>query len=441
MTPEEAAVKRAAKAARRAMVSLDAAGARELRRAYREAADDLRRVIAQHAGPEDSVTLAQLRDLLRQVEDRLARLGALRDEIIDEGLQRAAQYGAAAATVSGDAAMIVSDRAVRFVRAFIAADGLQLADRIWRNDRQARDAVTGALERAVIEGHHAAQAARDFLSRGEGVPADLARKVGAASTSRLALGARDALTGDGNAMDNAMRLFRTEINRAHGEAYMAGGEDVRGFAGWRYLLSPAHPEHDICDLYAAQNLHGLGPGVYPTRERTPWPAHPNTLSFVEIVFESEITEEDRKGKETTMQALARLSPAARRGVLGKSKAEAFEDGRITPGMIRAPWRVVQQRIANNRARSGWEWDDSVKDKFSGNIKKHNRNFNDIAPMMRGKTFTFLSPREDERRWVTVGELHGEVLYAVYTERGGKTRAISFRTAEKVLRDEYRRRYP
>ena len=33
------------------------------------------------------------------------------------------------------------------------------------------------------------------------------------------------------------RVFRTEINRAHGEAYMAAGEGTPGFAGWRFLLS------------------------------------------------------------------------------------------------------------------------------------------------------------------------------------------------------------
>ncbi|MEQ1658508.1 MAG: hypothetical protein ABL896_06990, partial [Hylemonella sp.] len=101
--------------------------------------------------------------------------------------------------------------------------------------------------------------------------------------------------------------MRTEINRAHGEAYMAGGESTPDFAGWRYLLSPRHPAPDICDLLATQNLHGLGNGVYPTREQTPWPAHPNTLSFVEMVFLEEVTQADRTGKETELQALARLA--------------------------------------------------------------------------------------------------------------------------------------
>lgn len=30
----------------------------------------------------------------------------------------------------------------------------------------------------------------------------------------------------------------------------------------------------MCDLYAQQNLHGLGAGVYPDRKSSPGPAHP-----------------------------------------------------------------------------------------------------------------------------------------------------------------------
>lgn len=351
MSPQQAAIKRATRLAQRAVTSLDAAGRHELARAYRAAADDLDAMIRQHAGPEDAVRLAQLRDLLRQVEARLSALGTLRNDILNEGLERAATYGARATLGEGNpAAMRVSDRALRWVQAFIADDGLQLSDRLWRNDRQAREVVTGAIERAVIEGQSAAQAVRDFLTRGETPPGELVSKAATANSQRMAQAVADGLMGPDQALSNAQRLFRTEINRAHGEAYMMGAEDVWGFAGFRYLLSPAHPEYDICDLYAAQNLHGLGAGVYPDRSRTPWPAHPNTLSFVEIVFDDEITAADRAGKETSLQALGKLAPEVRRGVLGKNKAEAFDAGELTTGMIRARWGSVRQRIESTRER-------------------------------------------------------------------------------------------
>ena len=103
-----------------------------------------------------------------------------------------------------------------------------------------------------------------------------------------------------------------------------------------------------CDLLAAQNLHGLGPGVYPDRERCPWPAHPNTLSFVVMVFEDEITDTDRTGKETALQALQRMAPEIREGALGKTKATYFDQGLLSTGMIRAPLRAVSARLERQR---------------------------------------------------------------------------------------------
>jgi len=357
MTPEKAAIRRATVQAQRAVTRLDAAGLAALERAYRNAAADIRRQIEAAAGGEGTVTLENLRGLLVEVESRLARVARVRDDLLAEGLEKAAQYGARVwdavpgvapaaavqAQVVSPAAMAVSETAVRVVNEFVAADGLQLSDRLWRIDRGAREAVTQAIERAVIEGHSAAQAARAFLARGEAVPAAVAEKMRGPVGGTIGREAAGLLTGNGGAMDNAMRVFRTEINRAHGEAYMAGGEGKPYFGGWRYLLSPAHPEPDICDLLATQNLHGLGKGVYPSRAKCPWPAHPNTLSFVEIVFKDEIGAAERAGKESPMDALGRLSPEVRRGVLGKTREALFDAGQLTQGMIRAPVAAVKRR--------------------------------------------------------------------------------------------------
>ena len=159
------------------------------------------------------------------------------------------------------------------------------------------------------------------------MPAAVAEKMRGPVGGTIGREAAGLLTGNGGAMDNAMRVFRTEINRAHGEAYMAGGEGKPYFGGWRYLLSPQHPEPDICDLLATQNLHGLGQGVYPDRERCPWPAHPNTLSFVVMVFDEDVSDADRAGRETALQALQAspllgqypdLDPAVHKiGIFGK----------------------------------------------------------------------------------------------------------------------------
>jgi hypothetical protein len=349
-----AAIKRATLAAQRDMERLDSASLKRLKEVYQDALEDIQARIRTHAGSDDNLALQELRSLLVQVNARLDTLSRARDELLDAQLGEAAGLGvrpfSAAAgvalpSIDAAAAMRINDEAVRFVKSFIAEDGLQLSDRLWRLDRHAREAVTGAIEQAVIQGHGAVQAARDFLARGEPVPGEIAAKMNAANAGRIGKTAADALTGQGSPMDNAMRLFRTEINRAHGEAYINGALDHPDAAGVRFLLSPAHPKPDICDLHAAANLHGLGRGVYPSREKCPWPAHPNTLSFVEVVFKDEVSEEDRAGKETPMQALDRLSPAVQRGVLGAHKHEAYKEGKLGQGMIRSKWSAVQRRIA------------------------------------------------------------------------------------------------
>jgi hypothetical protein len=349
-----AQIKRATVLANRAVEALDAETMAALIALYREQSAAISARIRAHAGPGDSVALQELRSLLDQVEGILRRLSSARDALLAPALETAAGLGADAVVgslaVTGTvmrtaASMRVSESAVRFVREFVAADGLQLSDRLWRMDRGARDAVVNGIESAVIQGHGATQAAREFLMRGAAVPADVAQRARAGECRGAGGACRGSDDGgDGRAQFQAQRLFRTEINRAHGEAYMLGGEDHPDFAGWRYVLSPAHPEPDICDLLSTQNLYGLGPGVYPDRESCPWPAHPNILSFVQIVFRDEVTAADRAGKETPMQALARLPRDRLEGVLGKGKTAIYDAGKLTQGMIRAPLSAVLERV-------------------------------------------------------------------------------------------------
>jgi hypothetical protein len=358
-TAANATIKRATAAAHKSMEQLDAQTAAELEKIYRQAAADIGARIAQHAGPDGNLALQEMRSALAQVQAELARLEALRNAALSGGLEQAAKLGVApytqgvAASLDTAAGMRVANEALRFVHNFIAEDGLQLSDRIWRIDTATRDGITRSIERAVIQGHSASQAARDMLSQGIGVPAELQAKINAANAAGISKSVRDQMIADdeSGALYNAQRLMRTEINRAHGEAYMAGGEGHPDFGGWRYLLSPAHPKPDICDLLSTQNLYGLGPGVYPSRARTPWPAHPDTLSFIVIVFKDEVTDADRAGKETPIQALEKLTPAQQRGVLGKGKQEILAEGKLRQGMIKTPLSKVRERLTRLEKRS------------------------------------------------------------------------------------------
>lgn len=353
-----AAIRRASQQARNAMHELDRTTSAELRADYERAAQAVRLAIAQAAGPDELVRREHLQGLLRQIEDILQRMGLARDAVLNGALEQAAALGVRPYTLQGvgavggstavidsGAALRISEAAVEFVASFRMADGLTLSDRLWQLDMGAKEVLQRAISNAVVQGWSASKAVADLVYGGKPVPPELAATLGRGRADSL-LNLADLLTqGDGAEVWKAERVMRTEINRAHGEAYMQGAEQTPGFVGFRFLLSPRHPEHDICDLLAEQNLHGLGKGVYPDRERTPWPAHPNTLSFLETVFADDVTDADRAGKETELQALQRMAPAVREGVLGVTKAAYFDKGLLRRGMLRSPLRVVNERLS------------------------------------------------------------------------------------------------
>ena len=133
-------------------------------------------------------------------------------------------------------------------------------------------------------GRDASRAVQEFLALGQEVPLALQKQLGLDQVEAAGRTIADSLlTGPGNAYANARRVFRTEMNRAHGEAYQAGAARHPAVIGMRFVLSPNHPKADICDVYARADDYGLGPGVYPIG-KAPWPAHPNTMSYLEAVF-------------------------------------------------------------------------------------------------------------------------------------------------------------
>lgn len=353
-----AAIRRASQQARNAMQQLDKELLAELVAAYERAADEVRASIRQAAGPDELVRREHLQQLLRQIEDAVARMGSARDAVLMDGLAEAARLGVRPYTLAGvgavgggtavlesTVAMRISEEAVQFVASFQMADGLRLSDRLWRLDMGAKEVLQRAVSNAVVQGWSASKAVADLVYLGRAVPAELAGQLGRAKVQGL-VGMADLLTtGDGAEVWKAERVMRTEINRAHGEAYMSGAEKAAGVGGFRFLLSPMHPKPDVCNLLATQNLYGLGPGVYPSREKCPWPAHPNTLSFVEVVFADEVTDADRAGKETELEALQRMAPDMREGVLGVTKAKYFDQGLLRRGMLRSPLKVVEARLA------------------------------------------------------------------------------------------------
>lgn len=347
----KAAIKRASARARQEMQVLDRARLAQLDELYRRAGASLHAAAASYAGTDGSIRLETLNALIGQVESRLNDLSQARNQLLEDGLIEAARIGVAPMQVVPgvgiDTAQVAED-AVRFVHRFVAEDGLQLSDRIWRLDRNARETVTRAIESAVIQGHSASQAATDFLARGADVPADLRQKMRAANADAVGRSARSALLTDDeiSARANAMRVFRTGITRAHGQAYREAGLKHPDVIGTRFLLSPNHPRVDVCDMHASANLYGLGPGVYPPG-KSPWPAHPNTLSFEEVVFADEVTDDDHTGREDRISWLKRQEPEKQVAVLqSRKKASALRRDILKQHEIGTPWRVLQRRYRN-----------------------------------------------------------------------------------------------
>lgn len=366
---QSAAIRRGTQQAHNAMRELDAAAVAEIERIYRQAVTDVQAQItaAAAAGDGARVELVRLRALLQAVEAVLDAVATARTAVVEAAIEQAAELGVRPLTGAGLAATgrnvepvidpgraaELVDQAVNFVRSFRPEeDGLALSDRLWRIDRGAKEAVLRTLEQSVVQGWGADRTAQEFMLRGQPAPpgTETARRAG--ELPNLVRGAELLQDPTAGPLPASLRVMRTEVNRAHGEAYMAGAPLAPGFVGFKFLLSPRHPRPDICDLLASQNLHGLGPGVYPDRKSTPWPAHPNTLSFIVAVFEEQLTEADRAGKETTLEALARLAPEIRAGVLGPTKATYFDQGLLTRGMVRSLVGDVQTRLRRTGRISG-----------------------------------------------------------------------------------------
>jgi hypothetical protein len=349
-TAKKAAIKRATQSAQAAMNQLDAQLLAQLSVYYQQAVNALVDMINSAAIGEGMVPIGRLQALLAGAETRLVQLEMQKNTLLTTGLNQAALLGVSPFAVDG-AAMIgtnltaIPEEAVKFVRNFIAHDGLQLSDRIWRNDNHARQVVKDAINSAVIQGYSASRTAQELLSGGQGLGRELQAKLKANAAGPLGETIAEQLfAGTGSPRANALRIARTEINRAHIKAYEVGAFSNQNVIGTRFLLSPNHPKHDICDMHAHANVYGLGPGVYP-EGKNPCPAHPNTLSYTEVVFKDEVTAEDRQGRQDRLTWLGNQPPGVQESVLNSRKKRiALEKGLLNENAIATPWNVLKVRL-------------------------------------------------------------------------------------------------
>lgn len=342
------AIERAAAAARVRVLAMRSKTLQTLKSLIYALAGDIRDELEQFGGPDGRIPATLLPTVRAFLEGRLSTFSDRWRRLIDEGITEAARIGASllelVGRTGGDAQLV--GQVVEYIRTFRAADGLQLSDRIWRANNATRDSLRAAIEGAIARGESSSQAAARYLRDGLPVPGPLqagiaAAQPGAIGRSVLELLAKNA---PGDPTFNLQRLLRTEINRAYTESYVATVAQHPDVIGVKFNLSPNHPRTDVCDLHAAANVHGLGAGVYPPGNH-PYPAHPQTLSFLTTVFADQVTEADRAGQQTPFEWLRRQPSDAQDLILGgKRKGFAFRNGDVKESELRVPWYRIEARL-------------------------------------------------------------------------------------------------
>lgn len=155
-------------------------------------------------------------------------------------------------------------------------DGHQLSDRIWNLAAISEREILGRVNAAISQGISAmdlSRSVRDFLL-----------KPGPAWTT----GIKPSVTGRGSLAYNALRLARTEINQGYRQAHKLQAMNSPLVVGIKWNLSASHPTNwpasaeymgypEICDYYAKDDHHGLGPGVFP-KGNVP-DDHPNGMCY------------------------------------------------------------------------------------------------------------------------------------------------------------------
>lgn len=170
-------------------------------------------------------------------------------------------------------------------------DSLNLSQRIWRIDRDARDGINAVLLNGVSKSDSAwniAQQLEQFLGASQDCPRWTSTRLYGRTKTQIAQGDTTGLVSqpcDGKGVSyNALRLARTEIQKAHALAT----DRVMMAQPWvkkeQVRLSAAHPEEDICDDVTTGGEGGQGIYEVGTIEL---PLHPNCLCYKTAVLMDE----------------------------------------------------------------------------------------------------------------------------------------------------------
>jgi hypothetical protein len=190
---------------------------------------------------------------------------------------------------------------------YLYGDSLNLSQRIWRIDRDARDGITNVLLNGISTGDSAwniAQQLEQYLGANQECPRWTSTRLYGRTKTQIAQGDTTGLVSspcDGRGVSyNALRLARTEIQKAHALAT----DRILLSQPWvekeQIHLSAAHPETDICDDTVQGGEDGKG--IYSVGD-IELPLHPNCLCYKTAVLmgEKEFTSQLRGWMQGTEQ--------------------------------------------------------------------------------------------------------------------------------------------
>lgn len=171
-------------------------------------------------------------------------------------------------------------------------DGLNLSGRIWNVEGMGRDAINNVIMQGITDGDSAwnmAKKLEEFLGAGAGCPRwTSTRLYGRTASDKSAGDTTGLLSGndcDGRGVSyNALRLARTEIQKAHALAT----DKLLAAQPWvekeQCHLSASHPEADECDDVIANGENGQGIYEVGTIE---YPLHPHCFCYKTAVLMDE----------------------------------------------------------------------------------------------------------------------------------------------------------
>lgn len=152
---------------------------------------------------------------------------------------------------------LIKDRVLAEVFNIEGRDGLILSDRVWRISQEAKRDITNRIVQGILLGESHTRVAKDI---------------------------RQYVNGTGGLRYKSERLVLTEFARAYKVANEMSVQVMREqsqfmwFEKWE--LSPAHRAVDVCDVLAAANPEGEGPGIYKKAPNR----HPGCYCFIFPVY-------------------------------------------------------------------------------------------------------------------------------------------------------------